>query len=84
MFDVIIHGGDVIDGTGAPRRRADVGIVGDRIAAIGDLDRRSGGATIDATDRVVAPGFVDVHTHIDAQVFWDSTCRRHRCTASPP
>ena len=73
MFDLLIAGGDVIDGRGGPRRRADVGIVGDRITAIGNL--ANGGAqaraTIDATGRAVTPGFVDVHTHLDAQVFWD-------------
>src|ERR1700704_4372412 len=70
MYDILIRGGDLIDGTGSARRRADVGIQGDRIVAIGDLDD---GAveTIDATGKVVAPGFVDVHTHYDAQVFWD-------------
>ena len=55
----------------APRRRADVGIQGDRVVAIGDLDDDRGRETIDATGKVVAPGFVDVHTHYDAQVFWD-------------
>jgi N-acyl-D-aspartate/D-glutamate deacylase len=70
MYDILIRGGDLIDGTGGAPRRADVGIQGDRIVAIGDLDD---GAveTIDATGKVVAPGFVDVHTHYDAQVFWD-------------
>lgn len=72
-FDVIIRGGDVVDGTGAPRRRADVGVVGDRIEAIGDLSDAATDAPIDATGRVVTPGFVDVHTHVDAQVFWDTT-----------
>ena len=73
MFDVIIHGGDVIDGTGAPRRRADVGISGERISTIGDLDGAEAAQTIDASGRVVSPGFIDVHTHIDAQIFWDTT-----------
>ena len=71
MYDVIIKGGDVIDGTGAPRRRADVGIRNGRVVAIGELDGDAA-STIDATGKVVAPGFVDVHTHFDAQVFWDS------------
>jgi N-acyl-D-aspartate/D-glutamate deacylase len=73
MFDVIIRSGIVIDGTGAPRRRADVGINGDRIAAIGDLTDAEAMHEVDATDRIVAPGFIDVHTHVDAQVFWDTT-----------
>jgi N-acyl-D-aspartate/D-glutamate deacylase len=70
MFDVIIRGGDVIDGTGAARLRADVGIRDGRIVAIGSIDGDAA-TTIDATGKVVAPGFVDVHTHFDAQVFWD-------------
>ncbi|MGD9792880.1 MAG: amidohydrolase family protein [Acidimicrobiia bacterium] len=73
MFDLIIRGGDVIDGTGAPRRRTDLGINGQRIAAIGDLSSAEATSIIDATGRVVTPGFVDVHTHIDAQAFWDTT-----------
>ncbi len=73
MFDLIISGGDVIDGTGAPRRRADVGIVGDRITTIGQLDGAETGERVDATGLVVTPGFVDVHTHLDAQAFWDTT-----------
>jgi N-acyl-D-aspartate/D-glutamate deacylase len=70
MLDVVITGGDLVDGTGAPRRRADVGIVGDRIVEIGAIDDPAA-TTIDATGKVVTPGFVDVHTHFDAQVFWD-------------
>jgi N-acyl-D-aspartate/D-glutamate deacylase len=70
MYDVIIKGGEVVDGTGGPRRRADVGIRDGRVVAIGEV---TGEATsvIDAAGKVVAPGFVDVHTHFDAQVFWD-------------
>ncbi|MDE0495236.1 MAG: amidohydrolase family protein, partial [Acidimicrobiaceae bacterium] len=74
MFDLLISGGDVIDGRGGPRRRADVGITGDRISAIGNLINGGGAqaaATIDATGLAVTPGFIDVHTHFDAQVFWD-------------
>ncbi|MXW99704.1 MAG: amidohydrolase family protein [Acidimicrobiaceae bacterium] len=73
MFDLLIQGGDVIDGRGGPRRRADIGIVGDRISAIGNLVNggAEAAAAIDATGLAVTPGFIDVHTHFDAQVFWD-------------
>ena len=73
MFDLLIAGGDVIDGRGGPRRRADVGIVGDRISAIGNLVNggAAAAATVDATGLAVTPGFIDGHTHLDAQVFWD-------------
>src|SRR5262249_8264274 len=59
-FDVLITGGTVIDGTGAPRRRADVGISGDRITAVGDLAGRSARRTGGATPPIVAPGFIDM------------------------
>lgn len=65
MFDLIIRGGTVIDGTGAPRIRADVAVNGDRIAAVGNLASASAADTIDATGRIVAPGFIDVHNHSD-------------------
>src|SRR6266576_1695746 len=68
MFDLIMRGGEVVDGTGASRTRAD-----GRIGAIGDLSNTDAAATIDANGKVVAPGFVDVHTHYDAQVFWDGS-----------
>ena len=73
MFDLLIKGGDVVDGSGNARRRADVGIEGRRITAIGDLAAADAKRVIDATGRVVTPGFVDVHTHLDAQAFWDPT-----------
>ena len=69
-MDTIIKNGLVIDGTGAPGRHADVGIAEGRIAAVGDLDS-NGARVIDADGLAVAPGFVDVHTHFDAQAFWD-------------
>jgi len=70
MHDVVIRGGTVVDGTGAPARRADVAIDGDRIAAVGS-DVGEGLREIDATGYLVAPGWVDIHTHYDGQVTWD-------------
>ena len=69
-YDILIRNGTMVDGTGAPRRRADVAIADGRIAEIG---RVSGGArrTIDAYGLIVAPGFFDPHTHYDAQICWD-------------
>jgi N-acyl-D-aspartate/D-glutamate deacylase len=72
MLDVVITGGLLVDGTGAPARRGDLGIRGGRIAAVGEVGEAAR-ETIDARGKVVAPGFVDVHTHYDAQVFWDGT-----------
>ena len=67
--DIVIKGGLVVDGTGSPGYIADVAITGDRVSGIGaDL---SGLRTLDASGQVVAPGFIDIHTHYDAQVFWD-------------
>ncbi len=73
MYDTLIRGGWVVDGDGGPRRRADVGIAGGRITEIGpDLDTADA-TVLDADGRIVCPGFVDVHTHYDAQPFWDGT-----------
>lgn len=66
---IVIKGGTLVDGTGSPGIRRDVLIRGDRIEAVGE--NLSGDTVIDATGRVVAPGFIDIHTHYDAQVFWD-------------
>jgi N-acyl-D-amino-acid deacylase len=70
-FDLKITGGMLIDGTGSPRRQADVGVKGGRVVAIGD-GLGTARQTLDAQGLVVAPGFVDIHTHYDAQVLWDS------------
>lgn len=70
-YDLIISGGTVIDGTGAEGKRADIALSNGRIARIGDLSADSAAQTIDATNKVVTPGFVDLHTHLDAQVGWD-------------
>ena len=66
MFDLIIKNGTLIDGSGAPRYRADVGIDKDRVQQIGDLKEAEAGRMIDAGGKIVAPGFVDVHNHSDA------------------
>ncbi len=73
--DFILTGGTVVDGTGAPGRRADVAVDGDRIVAVGDLSGWSAEAQHDASGRVVAPGFIDVHTHDDRAVL-DEPCFR--------
>ncbi|HVM66477.1 MAG TPA: amidohydrolase family protein, partial [Acidimicrobiales bacterium] len=72
MLDIVIRGGSVVDGTGAPAVRADVGVSAGRVVAVGDVGG-AGRREIDAEGRVVCPGFVDVHTHYDGQVLWDPT-----------
>ncbi|HEV3352533.1 MAG TPA: amidohydrolase family protein [Acidimicrobiales bacterium] len=70
--DLVIAGGTVVDGTGAPPRPADVGVDGDRITAVGTAaEVGQGRRRIDADGAVVTPGFVDVHTHYDGQATWD-------------
>ena len=71
---MVIKGGTVIDGRNLPRRRADIAIKDGRIARIGKVDPSSSGRVIDASGLIVAPGFVDTHTHYDAQIFWDPYC----------
>ncbi|HWW52636.1 MAG TPA: amidohydrolase family protein, partial [Acidimicrobiales bacterium] len=71
--DLVIRGGTVLDGSGAPGRRADVAVEGGVITAIGPNLR--GEHELEADGCAVAPGFIDIHTHYDAQVFWDPALR---------
>ncbi len=68
--DLVIRNGTVVDGTGAPGRLADVAIDGDRVSVIGEVDGK-GQRELDADGKIVTPGFVDIHTHLDAQIHWD-------------
>ena len=70
MYDLVIRGGTVVDGTGGPSMVADVAVEGDRIVAVG-TDLGAGREEIDARGKIVTPGFVDVHTHYDGQATWD-------------
>jgi N-acyl-D-amino-acid deacylase len=70
-FDLVVRNGMIVDGSGSARYRADIGVVYGKIAEIGRLSGAAAKETVDAEGRVVAPGFVDGHTHMDAQIFWD-------------
>jgi N-acyl-D-aspartate/D-glutamate deacylase len=74
MYDLHIKGGTVVDGSRAPRRQADVWIKDGKIAQVGGQAQGSAKQTIDADGLIVAPGFIDLHTHYDAQIRWDPYC----------
>ena len=76
MFDLIVAGGTVVDGSGNPGYRSDVGVTGETIAAIGDLSRSETRRVIDATGMTVAPGFIDTHTHSEGALL---TYPQHAC-----
>ncbi len=69
-YDLLVRNGTLVDGTGAPARRADIAVSGDTVVAVGDV-AGTARRTIDAEGHLVTPGFVDIHTHLDAQITWD-------------
>ena len=72
MLDILLKGGMIFDGTGAAARRGDVGILDGRVAGIGEIADTSARETVVCTGSVVCPGFIDIHTHYDAQILWDN------------
>ncbi len=74
QFDLVVRGGTIVDGTGAPRFEGDIGICGGTIRAIGDLRDATAMSIVDARGLIVAPGIIDPHTHYDAHINWDPYC----------
>src|ERR1700759_5077427 len=70
-YDLLIRNGTLVDGSGLPRQRCDVAVAGGRIVGIGRFEGEAAATTIDAEGLIVAPGFIDGHTHVDAQIFWN-------------
>ncbi len=79
MFDTLVTGGTVLDGTGAPAYTADIGIVGERIVAVGELAQASAARHVDASGLAVAPGFIDIHTHSDYTLLVDGRADSQVC-----
>src|SRR5712671_1148511 len=73
-FDTIIKDGMIVDGTRVPRYKADLGIKNGKIAKIGRLNSSDAAKVLDASGQIVAPGYIDLHTHYDAQIHWDPYC----------
>ncbi|HEV1285396.1 MAG TPA: amidohydrolase family protein [Bryobacteraceae bacterium] len=77
QFDLIIANGKIVDGAGGPWYYGDIAIKGDAIAAIGKFDPKSAARTIDAKGMVVAPGFIDIHTHARRGIFIDTSAQNY-------
>ena len=77
MFDLKIIHGHIVDGTGEKSYAADIGIIGDKIAAIGDLSDFESKETLDAAGKMVSPGFIDIHTHSDFSFIYDTKANSH-------
>ena len=75
MFDILIHGGWIIDGTGNPGKPGDVGVEGDRIVAVGTLEHAEARVVVDAMGKIVCPGFVDCHSHSDSTILQNPTAQ---------